>query len=554
MTRLSPRRVFGVLILATSVGCGGARSGSEEGIDEDARGRVRTSREDRVLLTQFNEISAVAASQRHLFIATPFGLGIMDRQFSRWLPPVTVADGFPRDQATVLAADPASDAVWIGAIGQVVVYRPSVDVLTRIPLAGIVEQIAFERATTNAYVRASGAWHRVSFSGLATRINRSELPSSAELTAPSTLEDVYREFPMLRAFERLLTRDSNLRNYPVTSGTRAPERSEVWLGTWGDGVFQVDPLFQQATQRPFGLLDRGAGAITRGADGVWIAGLGVGLRPRGGVTFASSELQAWRWMTGPGNSPLAGTRAAALAMREDILWVGTDRGLARLSTRNENDLEFWSALNGLPSDQVLSLAPRQGGTWVGTTRGLVFVSDSGRRKARNRVVSPTLADGTAIRALLLTGDTLWIGSDAGLLLLPPGGENRLVRAAAVTREQRLARPIRALARNDSVVAIATESEVIRIDITTGKLRPRIDFPGAGTVRDIRSLAMDEQTLWIGGGFGAVMIRTADGLTKPVRPSGVFHEVEDMVLTNEYVWLATADGVTRLRRLSDGSVY
>ena len=547
------RRAWANVLLAGIVACGGARPGLTNESDEP-RGTVPSRREERVLLTQFNEVSAVAASQRHLFVATPFGLGIMDRQFNRWLPPLTVEDGYPNQQATVLAADPASDAVWIGGVGVVVIYRPLVDVVTRVPLSGLVEQIAFERATSSAYVRASGAWYRISFNGLATRIGRSEVPAASELTTSSNLDDVYREFPGLRSFERLLTRDANLRSYPVTSGTRSPERSEVWLGTWGDGVFQVDPLFQQATQRPFGLVDRGAGAIARAADGVWIAGLGIGVRPRGGVTFASTELQSWRWLTGPLNSPLAGTRASDIAMREDALWVATDHGLARMSVRNENDLEFWSALNGLPSDNVLSLAPKFGGTWVGTTRGLAFVSDTARRGQRNRNVSSTLADGTAIRALLLTGDTLWIGSDQGLLLIPPGGENRLVRAAAASTEQRLSRPIRALARNDSVVAIATENDVILIDITTGRLRPRLEFAGSGTMRDIRTLAMDEKTIWIGGGFGAVMVRTSDGMTKAVQPSGVYREVEDMLLTDDYVWLATADGVTRLRRLSDGSVY
>ena len=551
MTR--SRTLIGVAAMAAAFGCGGARTGGNE-LEDERGGRIATAREDRVLLTQFNEISAIAASQRHLFIATPYGLGIMDRQFNRWLPPVTVADGYPHEQATVLAADPASDAVWIGAIGAVVIYRPNTDFVTRVPLAGIVEQIAFHRAANMTYVRASGSWYGVSFSGLVTPVNRSQLPPTNELTMPSRLEDVYREFPGLRAFERLLTRDQHLRNYPVTVGTRSPERSEVWLGTWGDGVFQVDPLFQQATHRPFGLVDRGAGAITHGAGGVWIAGLGTGIRPRGGVTFASSELQTWRWLTGPINSPLSGTRASDLAMREDVLWIGTDHGLARISSRNENDLEFWSALNGLPSDQVLSLAPKHGGAWVGTTRGLVFVTDTGRGRRRSRNVGASLGEGTPIRALLLTGDTLWIGSDAGLLLLPPGGENRLVRAAAVASEQRLARPIRALARSDSLVAIATENDVMFINITTGQLRPRLDLVAVGMVRDIRSLAMDEKSIWIAGGFGAVMVRRSDGLTRAVRPSGVYGEVEDMVITPEYVWLATADGVTRLRRMADGSVY
>jgi ligand-binding sensor domain-containing protein len=223
-----------------------------------------------------------------------------------------------------------------------------------------------------------------------------------------------------------------------------------------------------------------------------------------------------------------------------------------MSSRSENDFRFWTMLNGLPSDRILALAPKHGGAWVGTSSGLVFVSDTGRRTAR-RDVGATIASENGIRALLLTGDTLWVGSDAGLLLLPPGGD-KLMRAAAATTEQRLNRPIRALARSDSTVAIATESEVFLMDLPAGRLRPRLDLTPFGTVRDIRSIAMDDRTLWIGGSFGALSYRLSDGVTRLIRPSGSYDAIEDIELTPDYIWLATADGVTRLRRLSDGSAY
>jgi hypothetical protein len=536
-------------LIACTLACSSSQKSAGR-LGDDERGTIPNSREDRVLLTQFNEIGGVAVSQRHVFITTPFGLGIMDRQFQRWLPPVTVADGYPIERTTVVAADPNSDAVWVGAVGLVMIYRPSVDILTRINLPGLVEVIAFDRQGSNAYVRASNTWSRISFNGVATSISRSMLP--ADLVTSPTIEDVYREFPTLRGFERLLTRDARLESWPVTAGTRSPEKSEVWLGTWGNGLFQVDPVFQQSTARPFGLMDRGAGAIARGAGGVWIAGLGNGARQRGGVTFAGTRLDSWRWLVGPMTNPLVGTRATDLVMRQDALWVATDRGLARMSARNELDFRFWTMLNGLPSDRVLSVAAKHGGAWVGTTTGLVFVADTGRRTAR-RDVGATLASGSAIRALLLTGDTLWVGSDAGLLLLPPSGD-KLVRAAAATTEQRLTRPIRALARGDSTVAIATESEIFLIDLPSGTLRPRLNLTPYGTVRDIRSIALDERTLWVGGTFGALSYRLADGVTRLVRPSGAYDAIEDIELTTDYVWLATADGVTRLRRLSDGSAY
>jgi ligand-binding sensor domain-containing protein len=150
---------------------------------------------------------------------------------------------------------------------------------------------------------------------------------------------------------------------------------------------------------------------------VWIAGDGdVG--GRAGLTFATDDLQRWRWLDGGTRASFAGARAYDMAVRESRAWVATDRGLLRQGLRSADDVFVYTQLDGLPSDFALSAVARSDGAWVGTSRGLAFVSDSGgRNPARGRVVGEGLLTGIAVRALAAGGDSLWAGTDAGLVLV-----------------------------------------------------------------------------------------------------------------------------------------
>jgi len=543
----------------TGAACGGAGGGALGGRLPPRGGSLR--REDQVLLTRFADVTGLAASQRLVFVTTPFGIGMYDRQFDAWLPPLTGAADYDNGQVSFVAADPSTDAVWVGGSGFVLFYQPAVDLLTRVSVPGAVDLIMFDRRnpSAGAYVRSAGQWSLVSSTGFASPVmNGTDLPRGDDRILPVTLPQIYSQFPALQGFERLLTRDDQLRSWPVSAGTQSPDQpSQVWLGTYGNGLFKVDPYFNTSEHLAFGLLDRGAGALALAADGVWAAGLGgvaSGGRGRGGLTFISEDLQQWRWVEGALAQPLAGARAYALDVRGQTAWVGTDRGVARVDTRAEGDVVLWASITGLPDDRALAVLARPDGAWVGTARGLVFISDSAApRSAQARSVGPTIADGTPVRALLATGDTLWIGTDAGLLLLAPG-DTLPRRPAAASQEPRLAQPIRAVAHSDSVVVVANADELLRFNLTTGQLLPRVDAVNVRAVGPVNALAMDERTLWVGGPLGVLLVDRGTGTSRLLGANyQVTSETFEIALTRDYAWLATRDGVVRLRRLPDGTV-
>ena len=524
-----------------------------------------TARDDRVVLPELTAISGVAAGRRYVFITSPGGIGMYDRGFRQWLPPLTTLDGLTLDRVDALAAEPSGESVWIGVPGMVVTYDPTFDILSRAIVPGNVDVIAFDarNAGGGALVRTTAGWWHVSTTGAARPLAAGELPPREALIVPPSYEELVREYPALSTFERLLTRDSELRSWPVSAADRAPDRSEVWLGTWGNGLYEIDPLFVRGEHRPFGLLGGSVGALAATARGIWMAGAshrraissaGTGLRvpERGGLTFASLDLQQWRWISPTTDRVLATARVYALVVRVEEAWIATDRGLfvLDLSDRAPGGPPPLWRVSGLPSDRVLSLAARSDGIWAGTAGGLSFVRGQAGVGRPNAAEGPIIAEGAAVHDLLFVGDTLWMATSSGLLLLPPG----LERASRLPgSEPRLSRPIRALARSDSIVLVALEHELLHVDAAGAAVARMLTVDGR-VVGGVAVLAVDEHTAWIGGPRGLFVLSRASGVSRLLRvPRELPGEVRDVVLMDGLAWVATSAGVVRLRRLQDGTV-
>lgn len=516
---------------AAAAGC--ASSGATAGGIPLARG-------DRVVIGEYARLLGVAATRRHVFTAGPSGVAVYDRVFERWLPPVAL-DEPGVERLTALAADPASEGVWIGLSGRVVHYSPTLDRLTSAFVPGVVGGFVFDARDPEggAYVRTSGGWWLVSTAGFARPLADPvrELPPAAARIEPPTLDDLYHRFPGLRGFERLLVRDDALRSYPVTDGALAPERALVWLSTLGGGLVEVDPLFNRGTPLPFGLLSPGAERLARAADGVWVAG-SARFGGRGGLTFASEDLQRWRWEDGGARLPFAGRIVNALLVRGDVAWAATDRGLVRVA--GGDDASLIDAADGLPSDAVLSLAARGDALWVGTRDGIAVLRDADDRP---RLDLSVIGRGTAVHALAFVGDTLWAGTDAGVLLLPPGAAQPVRHPST---EARFRRAVSAIAWSDSLVVVATTDDVLRLE--GRRVLPPLAGLDVRALGGVRALAVDGTSIWVAGPRGAIEVDRASGVVRALSSADAGGAIHDVLLTDAFVWLAGEGGLVRLARV------
>ncbi len=565
------------LIAALSVGvltgASCAVSGANTGTGSGASGPLGGfgQREERQRIGSFNNVQAVAVSRRYVFAAGSSGIAIYDRVMNSWLPPLTRDAGLTDQQITVLAGDPVEDALWLGVPGGVIMYRPLTEQLQRTIITGVPDLIAFDRggaggatggatgvSTGDAIVRAGGEWTRISRVGIATPMMRP--PTASALILPRTLNDLYTQFPTLRTQPSLLLRsqpsDRPLRAVQIISGAVSPERaSEVWLGTAGDGLFRLDPAFMQSTPLPYGLMEPGVGALALAADGVWAAGLGQAF-DRGGLSFVGSDLQRFRWIDGTISVPLVGVRGLSLVTRASRAWLGTDRGLVRVRLDGTQAMQAWGVLDGLPDERVLSVATRDDGVWAGTARGLVYVSDSSdSRNVRTRGVGVRLLDNMPVHALQFTGDTLWIGTEAGLMAIAsPNGSVGGVVSRPVGNDPALRRAVRALAWSDTVLLAATDDAVLRLAPRGGVEPVRVDLLDVRQVGRVTKVAIDDRTMWVAGTDGVVIVSRRDGATRVLRvPGDLPGPVLDIAMNRDFLWLGTPQGLIRLRRRGDGGL-
>ncbi len=511
-----------------------------------------------MLLTAFDVIPAVAASRHTVYVVSPDGVAALDRDFGRWLPPVSFGPGYIPGPVTAMAADPVEEGVWIAAAGAMLYYRPSLGDVSRAIAPGTIDAIVFDERDpgAGAYVHGSSGWALATRSGMVSPVNPSRVPPPAARSQPASLAEVYAAYPSLRGAGPLLTRDADLRSWPVMSGTTSPDRSEVWLGTAGGGLFRVDPLFLKGEQLPFGPLQTATAALARDSDGVWMAGAGgASAAVRSGLVHTSGDLQHWRWLASSAFSrALSGARVRRISVRGEQLWIATDRGAVSIDADEPEHALHWSATNGLPDDRALAVATSDSGAWVGTARGLAFVSGTpAAPAARSAEVHAYSGLAAPVRALLLVGDTLWVGSDAGLLLVRGASTYSAPRKLSI-QDSRLTRPAFALAASDSLVAAATDRALLVMHPATASLVSRYDAVNIAPIAPVTAMAMDASTIWIAGRGGVLVVSRSSGASRLLpAPGPIPGEALDVVLDRDFAWIATPAGVVRLRRASDGGV-
>ncbi len=554
------------IVAACAIASMSCAAASNNALDQSSmRDTPRTStHDDWRLIGSYADVRAVAVARSYVFAATPNGVSVYDRVFNSWLAPLTLTSGLADGPITVMAGDPVEDAVWIGVTGGVLLYRPRTEQAVHTIITGIPDVILFDRSLIgDAFVRAGGQWTRVSRAGIATPVTGP--PPAAQRVAAQTLSDVYARYPGLRNGSPLLFReqrsDRPLRNYQVTSGGLSLDTpSDVWLGTSGDGLYRVDGVLQHAAALRYGTMERGVAVVGLAADGVWTVGLGL-TSFRGGLTFASNDLQRWRWIDGTIAVPMINMRPGSMSIRGSRAWIGTDRGLVRAQLDASEQLASWTSLNGLPDDRVLAVSATSAGVWVGTARGLVFVSDSGAlttpaaalrgatpRDLRLQSVSAPILN-IPVLALQQVGDTLWIGTVSGLYALPAGG----ALSAPVGQDPSLRRRISALAYSDTALFVATDNGVMQLKPTGGVEPQRLTAINVATVGQVTRLAADDRIIVLTGTDGVVVTQRHGG-TRVLRiPADVPGPVLDVVLSREFIWFATVEGLLRVRRDSDGGI-
>lgn len=485
--------------------------------------------EDRTLITSFSEISALAAGRREIFVASTGGIAIFDFVAGTWKTPLAPIEGDPgADVVSALAHDAVGDGLWVGTeFGEL--YRLPLT-LGRMERANFradapIIRIAPDVSDGVLWIGTPDGWYRVSEDGDFGRfIVRAEL-------VPAEVRRMGEEDLALQAARGTVTLDDRFRRFDITAAVTTDEPGIIHVGTDGGGLVRLDTRTLERTGLPFGTLSRGVGAIAVADDAIWFGGDGGG--PRDGVARATRDLSQWvQYEAGVEGGPRG--FVARIAFGEAEVWFSASDGAYRL--RGEDDWLHLTSAEGLPADQTTAVVPTNGGAWIATLRGLVRVGADGESAG-------VMLQGRRVFDLVLAGDTLWIASDAGLLVsiggaepIPAGGDD-----PALTRG-----PVVALAAAGGRMAALTPAALHQY--RNGRWSPDPEAASLGIGALFRVHIADDGTLTVAGETGVAML-------EPDRPWRTWHvpsdipagPVRSLALVGNDLWVATPAGALRLDR-------
>lgn len=497
--------------------------------------------EDRVLVSDFSLVDAVAASSWTVYAATRHGLLLYDRHARTWQLPVTTLDGYPTARVRIALADPAGNAVWLGTDDGWARYDADLHRWDQGSVPGGVSGLMLDAsdAASGVFLRDLAGWHFLP-RGALLPISGTPLPPPGRRVQPLDAQTALATAPMAQALRVLILRDPRLRDYQFTSAARTADDNDLFFGTNGLGVVRIDAAVGQWEPLPFTLLGARADALALGPDGVWVAsGItpGVGSSGRSGVTWLPSDLSSTTPVEPPAGADFGSAAVRRLLAAGGALWIATDAGVYRLDPATGRTRRF-TLEDGLPSEDVRALARSPDGVWIGTTRGLAVIV--GDRVVRLGNFSQP------VMSLLAAGDTLWVGSAAGLGVLLPGAADPVV-PPDVAAEPALRAPVVALARtggSDTLVAVL-EDQVAWRDPATA--RWTVERPRA-ILGTLTAAAGERSGVWLGGTIGLAWWDIGRGTYRRLDvPGDLPAPVRDIAAAAPWVWVATDSGAVRLSR-------
>ena len=371
--------------------------------------------DERVLITDFGIVTALARSPGTLFAATAGGLLFLDEAFETAEPPITVEDGYPAFPPTALAFDRRDGSLWMAASRELIQFDPfSRRFRDRVPLRQAVTAIVpADAAGSDLYIRMGAEWWRLdTFSRNMSRAD------------PGAVRGAVAAIPDLRARAEAIgdpffvdAARQAARFFgggPVRVLDIMPARSAGfwWLATAGNSLVLYEQISRVGRRVTFGPVGEGMAAVLATGNRVWFAPLDA-LEGRYGVARGAADLQRWSvWRADSSRVVPDGVRAFSEA--PGGLWAAARSGVYWMPDEGEE----WQAERavGLARLPALCLASASGpgprSVWVGTGQGLLRVMGPGGG------VDVDVLGGREVKAVVEVDGQVWIGTAVGLFTMP----------------------------------------------------------------------------------------------------------------------------------------
>lgn len=487
---------------------------------------------ERTVIGDFSHVSAVAASSDRVYIVAPTAVLLWNPLFHRWDGPYDPPETGLLARVFGALADPLDNTLWMVRPDGWVHYQPDIRLWDHGTMPGGVRDVAFDLddPLSGPHFLTSTGWVTVA-RGSSMALPGRPPARPLRLTA---VDDAIRANPTLQSNSARILFDPRLRNLRYTSAARAFDGRGWYIGTWGAGLLYLADGAALPERLAFGLTGDRVGALYAAPGGVWAATDRTS-QTDAGLTFVASDLSEFRTVTGGPALGLPFSQTRQLVAQGSALWAATDAGVARIEPGDDR-VQLFDEGRGLPDSRVLSVASRRGTITAGTAHGIVRLTDS------SQVLR--LAQGftdAAIAVAPARGDTIWVGTTAGVYAALPGAET-LSRPRAVGASAALQVPVIGLRFMGDTLVGLTEDQLMWRDPKSGAwtLGPTL----SNILGRLRAFTLDRNGFWVGGERGIAFARLDTPPLRPLLGGDVPALVRDLAVDAEHLWVATEAGLVR----------
>ncbi|MGB5674942.1 MAG: hypothetical protein WBO43_10380 [Gemmatimonadota bacterium] len=505
--------------------------------------------DERVLITDFGIVTALARSPGSVYGATTGGLIILDESFQRLELPITIEDGYPPVAPSAMVFDHRDRSLWLAAGGDLLQFDPfSRRFRERISVRQVVtDLVPAESSGSDLFVRMRGEWWRLdTFSRDLRRADPGAVLASINARPDLRARQEALRDPFFLQSAQQAARTSYAGPIRVLDVIPSRDAYGWWLGTAGESLVRYDEIGRTGSRSALGPAGIGMAAIVATDNSIWFAPAEP-LDRRYAVAASTTDLQQWRaWR--------ADSSRAVPDLVNDMLgspggiWAGGESGLywmgdGRTEWREERAVD-------LSYQPVLSLAaataPAAEAVWVGSARGLLRVRAAGG--GIDIAVMPSVAVGAVVEA----DDHVFVGTLHGLYsMLVPDSIGQSVQPRRVQGPAALQSPVGALAASGDTVYAGLDREVWW---RAGRESSWARLESIGKARAVVSaLAIRDGVLWVGSAAeltvvevsGGVVGRYSFGPDLPPGPRGETAIGDIAVVSATEAWVATPAGAIRL---------
>ncbi|MEX1000503.1 MAG: two-component regulator propeller domain-containing protein [Crocinitomicaceae bacterium] len=360
------------------------------------------------------------------------------------------------------------------------------------------------------------------------------------------------------------------------------DRGIIWFGT-ANGLSYYNGKKIQSIYREDGLADNFVRSITQDYEGnIWVGtdrGISI-LDPdeEGGYGILKINLN------------LPHMKVRSLLAQDEVVWMGTDRGLCKYE---DHKIKVYTEAHGLSNDLILNLyVDRKKSLWVGTQNGLNCIKG-------DSIESWTLLEGLAHnRVRSITEDlygNIWLGTTQGIsvydgkefisLSTQNGLSNERVRCLAhdsfdniwvgtyfggimkYNHQDFIAyTPYEGLVSNQILsinedheghIIVGTYDGVSKLNIVHDKLKgfSTVDLKNGLRANSVHTIFRDEQNkYWYGTDIGITVI-DGDKVTQINEKDGLRNtEITTIKKFNNKYWIGTDNGLAILRENENGDDF